>query len=351
MKCLVIGGTLFLGRAIVDNATLAGHDVTLFNRGKTNPGLYPDLEHIVGDRDGDLSSLRGYTFDAVIDTSAYFPRQVSAVVDALAGRCEHYTFVSSISVYADHSTPGADETADLAVVEDPSVEELGADYGGFKARCEATLDELLPGRVHHVRAGLIVGPYDDSGRFSYWVRRIAAGGDVLAPEPQAQPVQLIDVRDLAGWIVHAVTENITGRINATGTPGVHTMATMLDTIQRETKSGATLNWVSEQFLVDHDVEPWEQLPLWLSPASMPTHGGLMAYDNSQALRLGLELRPLAETITATLDNLRASDNPTAAKDFGNISPQPGLTPEHERQLLHSWKQAPRSDADGAVDLK
>ena len=218
MRVLVVGGTLFLGRAIVDRAVTAGHDVVLLNRGRTRPGLFPDLEQLVCDRNGDLSVLGGRQFDAVIDTCGYFPRQVRAMVEAVDDHLRHYTFVSSISVYADHSVRGGDETARLATVSDPSVEELGENYGGFKALCEQALDELLPGRVHHVRAGLIVGPYDYTGRFTYWIERIARGGEVLAPEPKDQPVQLIDVRDLADWIVDAAELGVHGAMNATGAP-------------------------------------------------------------------------------------------------------------------------------------
>ena len=176
-----MGGTLFLGRAIADQAIAAGHTVTLFNRGMTNPTLYLDTGHILADWDSDLALLRGRAFDAVIDTSGYFPRQVAAVADALRGELGHYTFISSASAYADQSTPGADETAALATVADPAKEGLGENHGGFKALCEAALGQRLPGRVHRVRAGLIVGPNDNTGRFSYWVKRIAEGGEVWHP--------------------------------------------------------------------------------------------------------------------------------------------------------------------------
>ena len=232
LKILVVGGTLFLGRAIVEHALAAGHEVALFNRGRTNPGLFPEAKRLVGDRDGDLSALEGRRFDAVIDPSAYFPRQVTEIVDALEP-IDHYTFVSSCSVYADHSVVGADEGNELLTVEDPSVESLDSpdNYGGFKAMCEAALEAALPGRCHHVRAGLIVGPHDPTGRFTYWVERLRRGGDIVAPEPQDQPVQFIDVGDLAAWILGAADRGVTGPLNATG-PRTHTMASMLDEIER-----------------------------------------------------------------------------------------------------------------------
>lgn len=339
MKCLMMGGTLFLGRAIVDAALDAGHDVTLFNRGRTNPGIYPDLELLVGDRDADLSSLQGRAFDAVFDTSGYFPRQVRSLVDALDD-VGHYTFVSSASAYADHSVPGADETAQTDTVDDPSVETLGPNYGGFKALCEAALDEMIPGQAHHVRAGLIVGPHDNTGRFSYWVERIATGGAVLAPEPRSQPVQFIDVRDIARWIIHAAETDVTGAVNAIGNPGELTMESMLTTIADTVHSSPSataetteLAWVDETFLVEQEVSPWQDLPLWLPPTTLPDHVGFMSRDNSKARRLGLELRPLSDTVGATLEWLQSPDHRIPGKDFGNDVPPAGLTAERERALL------------------
>jgi 2'-hydroxyisoflavone reductase len=246
MKFLVMGGTLFLGRAIVEVGLNAGHQITVFNRGQTNPDLFPEIEHLIGDRNSDLRALSGRSFDALIDTSAYFPRQVASVVDALAGQIEHYSFVSSMSVYAQSDEPNADESAGLGTVTDPKDEHSDENYGGFKALCEHALDSALPGRAHHVRAGLIVGPHDNTGRFSYWVQRFVSGGDVLAPQPPDQPIQLIDVRDLAEWTVHAATTGVTGPINASGAPGTHTMASMLATIQTSTASQATVHWVDER---------------------------------------------------------------------------------------------------------
>jgi 2'-hydroxyisoflavone reductase len=345
VRLLVLGGTLFLGRAVVDLALECGHEVTLFNRGRTNPGLYPHVEHVTGDRDHDLTGLAGRSFDAVVDTSGYFPRQIRSVVSAL-GPVGHYTFVSSVSAYADHSAPGADESAELATVTDPSAEDLDVDYGGFKAQCESTLDQLVrlgpaaqrsgPRRVHHVRAGLIVGPYDDTGRFTYWVRRIAAGGTVLAPEPRDQPVQLIDVRDLARWILHAVATNVTGALNAVGTPGGHTMGSLLSTIARVAGSDAQLEWVAEPFLLERKVKPWSDLPLWLPPASMPTHAGFMSRGNRAALDAGLQLRPVEDTVTAILAQL-AREEARMTKDFGTQLPEAGLSPTREAELLAQWR--------------
>src|SRR5688572_29497367 len=197
MRLLVLGGTKFLGRAVVEAAVARGHEPTLFHRGLTNPGLFPDLEHLRGDRDGGLAALQGRTWDAVIDPSGYVPRIVRASAELLADAVEHYTFISSISVYPSFPTPGMDESSPVGTLEDPTVEDVPAHYGPLKALCEQAAEAAMPGRVFHVRAGLIVGPNDPSDRFTYWPVRVAKGGDVLAPGSPERPVQIIDVRDLA----------------------------------------------------------------------------------------------------------------------------------------------------------
>ena len=336
MKVLVLGGTLFLGRAIVDRALADGHDVTLFNRGRTNPNLFDEVETLIGDRNGDLTQLHGRTFDAVIDTSGYFPRQVQAVIDVLDRNIAHYTFVSSIDVYADHSV-GNDETAELTGVTDPDNEGSDDNYGGFKALSEATLDAALPGRVHHVRPGLIVGPHDESGRFTYWVKRIAAGGTVLAPEPRSQPVQFIDVRDLARWILHAMTRRVTGAVNATSTPGSMTIESVLNTINTHSHNCADLVWVDEKFLVNAGVRPWRQLPLWVPPGSFPSHAGYVNLDNSRAVAQGLEVRPLIDTIEAVQQDLESRPSRSQSDDADSVTAA-GLTLARESELLSQWNE-------------
>ncbi len=333
MRLLILGGTVFLGRAVVDAATEAGVEVTLVNRGRTNPGLYPDLENLVADRNEDLRCLRGRSFDAVVDTSGYFPRQVRSVVEALEGNIGHYTFVSSVDVYADQSVPAADEDGDLATVTGLSDEESDDNYGGFKALCEATLDRHLPGRAHHVRTGLIVGPHDESGRFTYWVKRIADGGAVLAPGPRNQPVQFIDAADLARWMLHAADHHIVGPINATGTPGSMTLESVLDDINSVTGGHGQLEWVDEDFLFENGVKPWNDLPLWLPPKAIPSHAGYLSRSNAKALELGLELRPLTDTIAAIKADLPPSDVPS---EPAATKPAPGLEPAEEFELLAKW---------------
>ena len=334
MNVLIVGGTLFLGRAVAEKALTDGHTVALFNRGKTNPDLFPEVEHLLGDRDNDLAAIEGRNFDAVIDTCAYFPRQVDSLVDAL-GDIGHYTMVSSISVYADTATPGIDETAELAELTDDAIEGDGAYYGAYKAACERIAESRLPGRVHNVRAGLIVGPHDNTGRFSYWVERIALGGEVLAPEPREQPVQFIDVRDVAEWILVAATTGVTGAINATSALGSATLETTLHGIRLATGADADFTWVDDGFLVDHGVEPWSDLPLWLP---MPSHAGFLAHDTSLGFRLGLTLRPLEATVQATIDWLASGATAVVDKDFG-MTMSAGISAQREAELLAAYKSS------------
>ena len=325
MRVLLLGGTLFLGRHLVEAALERGHEVTLFNRGVTAPDLFPEIETLLGDRDaGELGALRGRRWDVAIDTSARVPRWVSDAAGLLAETVEHYTFVSSISVYADTSRPGTDETAPVHTLADETVEEITSAeaYGALKALCERAAEDAMPGRVLSVRAGLIVGPYDPTGRFTYWVHRIARGGRVLAPEPRAQPVQLVHGRDLAEWMLAMAERRESGVFNATGPERPLTMEGLLETIDETTGSGARLVWTDERYLVERGVEEWSELPLWLAPGVNPESAGLMAVDVRKALAAGLRFRPLSETIRETLDE--AETIPTA-----------GLPAARERELLAS----------------
>jgi 2'-hydroxyisoflavone reductase len=217
MYLLILGGTGFLGRHLVEAALGDGHRVALFNRGLSGPDLFPEVETIQGDRDGDLSVLQGRRWDAAIDTCGYVPRLVRASAGLLADAVDHYAFISSISVYSDAIGPGADEGAPVEELDGPTVVEVtGETYGGLKALCERAAEEEMPGRVLNVRSGLISGPHDPTNRFTYWPRRVAAGGEVLAPDRPERRVQFIDVRDLAAWIVAMSAELRTGTYNATG---------------------------------------------------------------------------------------------------------------------------------------
>jgi 2'-hydroxyisoflavone reductase len=323
VKALILGGTLFVGRHLVEAALERGDEVTIFNRGRTGDQLYRDVEHLRGDRDaGDLEALRGRTWDAVFDTSARVPRWVGDSARLLAENIEHYSFVSSCSVYAETSTPGTNEESPVHRLDDESTEEITSPevYGGLKVLCEKTAERAMPGRVLSVRAGLIVGPYDPTGRFTYWVHRIARGGKVLVPEPRDQPVQLIHARDLADWMLAMADRREAGVFNATGPEAPLTMESLLETIRKETSSDARLVWVRERTLLERGVEAWSDLPLWLAPGTNPESASFLAVDVSKAVAAGLSFRPLARTIRDTLEQAVPS-------------PQAGLDPARERELL------------------
>ena len=322
MRILVLGGTKFLGRAIVEAALARGHAVTLFNRGETNPELFPTAEKLRGDRDGDLSALEGRSWDAVVDTSGYVPRVVRASAELLRDAVEFYVFISTRSVYEIPFTPGADETAPLIELENASNEDIYADprnYGGLKALCEHVVEEVLPGRCAHVRAGLIVGPHDPTGRFTYWPHRIARGGDVLVPAPPDRRVQFIDVRDLGEWSVKLCESRRPGPYNAVN-EGV-AWGDLVETCRAATGADARFVWVSDEFLAEHEVGEWMELPLWIHD---PEWSGLHQADVSRALAAGLAVRPLEETVRATLEEAE----PTA---------DAGLSPQREAALLAAWQ--------------
>jgi 2'-hydroxyisoflavone reductase len=320
MRMLVLGGTKFLGRHVVDAALARGHEVTLFNRGRTRPELFPDVEKLRGDRDGDLAALAGRGFDAVVDTSGYVPRVVDATIDAL-GEVGHYTFVSTGSVYADLSSPPHEEDAVGALAE-PTEEVDGGSYGPLKALCEQVVRDRFP-EAFVPRPGLIVGPWDPTGRFTYWPQRLADGGRVLAPAPPGSPAQVIDGRDLAAWIVEAAERGLAGTYNALG-PQM-TLAEVIETCRRVAGSEAEVVWVDPAFLVEQGVEEWMELPLWISD---PAFAGMLSVPVDRAVAAGLRTRPLAETVADTLAWVRAGDAPADAPA--------GLEREKEQRVLDAW---------------
>lgn len=328
MNVLIIGGTRFLGRALVDAAVAQGHHLTLFHRGVTNPGLFPDIETMLGDRDGDLVALSGRKWDAVMDTCGYVPRIVSRSAEALSEQVGLYVYISSLSVYADVSQPGLDETAPVGRLEDETVEEItGETYGPLKALCEQVVTQTFPGRALIVRPGLIVGPHDPTDRFTYWPQRVSQGGEVLAPGRPERPIRFIDVRDLAEWIVRMAAAGKTGIYNADG-PGVpQSMHDLLVTSRGVSGSTATFTWVEEQFLFDNRVEPWSEMPLWV-PEMEPENAGFFAVRSDKAVSAGLRYRPVAETVQATLDWL--------TKLSPGREPRAGISRSREAELLALW---------------
>jgi 2'-hydroxyisoflavone reductase len=327
MRILVLGGTRFLGRHFVEAARARGHAPTLFNRGRTNPSLHEGVERLVGDRDGGLGALAGRTWDAVLDPSGYFPRLVGDSARALAGVAGQYVFVSSVSVYAEPIRAGADEDAPLATTDDPAAETItGANYGALKALCERAAREAFGPRTLVVRPGLIVGPHDTTDRFPYWPRRLARGGEVLAPGSPGAPTQFVDARDLAAWLVDLVERGVCGTFNATGPADPLTLGDCLARISRAVGGDARLTWVPEAFLRGQGVEPWLQMPLWL-------HESDQAMDTvsiARALAEGLRLRPLEETALDTLAWERS-----LAHDRRPASPT--LTPGREAEVLAAWR--------------
>jgi 2'-hydroxyisoflavone reductase len=318
MRLLLLGGPKFLGRAVIDAAVARGHELTLFNRGTTASGLYPDVERIVGDRDGGLAGLTGGAWDAAVDTSGYLPRVVAAGAELLRDTVGHYVFVSSISVYASFAEI-VDEQAPLAQLSEPGSEDIGRDYGALKVLCEHAVEDAFPGRATAVRAGLIVGPHDPTGRFTYWPRRIARGGDVLVPGPAWRPVQLVDVRDLAAWIVSCAEQRLTGPFNATGST---TMGAVVDAARRVTGSTARAVEVDDAFLADQGVEEWMELPLWVD-RRQDDWRRFLEVDVSRATSAGLTFRSLDDTVAATLAEAEPVDGV-------------GLAPQRERELLAAW---------------
>jgi nucleoside-diphosphate-sugar epimerase len=298
MRILVLGGTTFLGRATADAALAAGHDVTLFNRGTTNPELFPEAERIRGDLAGDLGALAGRSWEAAIDLDpTQLPRQTRRRAEALAGSAGHYVFVSTISVYADPAQPLA-EGSPLLEPPAPEPDEFAIElYGGLKVGSEGAVLEMLGERATIARAGLIVGPNDPTERFTYWPRRLAEGGDVLAPGDPDAPLQVVDARDLGAWLVHAAESRAGGVFNAAGPAEPLTLGGALERIAAAVDSRARLVWTDEQRILDAGVQPWMELPLWLPGTDAD---GLMRADVSRALAAGLTFRPLEETARDTL---------------------------------------------------
>jgi 2'-hydroxyisoflavone reductase len=312
MKLLILGGTKFLGRHAVDAALAAGHEVTVFTRGQTNPDLFPEVEHLHGDRDGDLGALEGRRWNGVVDTSGYVPRILRASAELLRDAVDRYVFVSSISVYDDFSQP-IDESTPLAQLADPATEEIAEHYGALKAACEAVIEAVYGDRGANVRAGLIVGPHDPTDRFTYWPRRLAAGGDVLGPGEPAAPVQFVDARDLAAWLVTLALEGPGGVFNATGPAEPLTFGDFLERARTAIGSDANVVWVEGQKLLDADVQPWSELPLWLPGDE---YAGMTRADTRRARAAGLTFRPLEETVVDTLawDRTLEANRPTLSRE-------------------------------------
>jgi 2'-hydroxyisoflavone reductase len=329
MKLLIIGGGKFVGRATAEAALARGHAVTLFNRGKTTLEVVPGVEWIRGDRDGSLGELDGRAWDAVVDACAYFPRQVEALLKALKGRIGHYLLVSSVSVYANLGEPYRDEESPLQPSIDGAQEKVTAEtYGPFKVMCEKAALEFGPASTLLVRPGIIVGPHDTTGRFDYWVRRVAEGGEILVPGSPDQPLQIIDVRDLALWMVEKAESNAVGAFNAVGPRHPLTWSAMIETATLALGARVEPTWVGDKFIEEQKAGDPGQFPLYISKDNprfrcMFQVGGKLAFEN------GLKIRPLPETVQDTHRWLRGP-NSADAKIIG-------ISRELESRLLAAWR--------------
>src|SRR5215212_261356 len=330
MRILIIGGTRFLGRHLVEAALARRHEVTLFNRGKTNPDLFPQLETILGDREKDLDKLSGRIWEAVIDVAGYFPRIVRLSAEVLEPKVSRYVFISSLSVYADFRKIGMDESYPVGKLEDETVEEVtGETYGPLKVLCEKVVQETFGGeRALIIRPGLIVGPHDPTDRFTYWPVRVARGGDVLAPQKPEALTQIIDVRDLSDFILKLIEDNASGVYNATGPDYELTLGKLLEVSKEISGSDASFKWASVDFLNQHKIEAWSDMPAWIPDSEEDI--GFARVNVSKATQAGLRFRPLEETLQDTLEwaKTRPVDHEWKA----------GLTQEREAEVLAALKE-------------
>ncbi|MBN9653494.1 NAD-dependent epimerase/dehydratase family protein [Halobacillus sp. GSS1] len=333
MKLLIIGGTKFLGRHIVESALSDNHEVTIFHRGKTNPGLFEEVTNIYGDRENleDLEKLADQNWDAVIDTCGYKPSTVSRSLDVLSGFTKKYVFISTISVYPDFTdVPDLEETAERMILTKEELEQAERKetfdpslYGPLKAHCEQEVQTRMEDKSIIIRPGLIVGPHDPTDRFTYWPSRVAAGGEVLAPGRKDQQIQFIDARDLAEWIVHLSKTEHTGIFNANGPDNKLTIQKFLETCASTLNEAVTFTWIPAPFLTEEGIQPWKDLPVWI-----PTDKDF-SQDASKAIQCGLKFRPLKETILDTYhwDQHRSNEDRGA-----------GITREQESDVLKKWQR-------------
>ncbi len=342
LRILILGGTGFLGPAQVEYALARGHTVTLFNRGRTNPDLFPGVERLVGDRDEnepDYSALEGREWDAVLDNSANVASWVMDAAPLLRDRVGRYLFVSSISAHTDNSIVGQGEDGPVFTQEDydeaiASEAGPGAAFGPNKAQAERETFKAFGERGIVVRPGLIVGPRDNSDRFTYWPVRIDRGGEVLAPGDGKDLTQIIDVRDLSEFMIHLLEEEASGTFVATGPELPLTMAGMLYGIRAVTSTPVSITWVSGEFLREHEVRGWTEMPAWVDPS--PEMAGFSAYDVSKAVGAGLAFRPLAETARDTLDWWKS-------KPEEERTMRMGIAPEKEAEVLRAWHDRSASE--------
>jgi 2'-hydroxyisoflavone reductase len=340
-RLLILGGTGFLGPAIVETALANGHHVTLFNRGRTRPGLFPNVEKRLGDRDPSkgegLKSLSTGEWDAVFDDSGYFPRMVTASAELLRDRVGQYVYISSISCYRDPVPVGGTEDAPLATLADPTVETMGEkyeNYGGLKALCEQAAQKAIPGRTTVVRPGFIVGPDDPTGRFTYWPVRFDRGGDIAVPGSPTDPIQIIDVRDLGAWLVQVAERGTFGTFNACGPERRMEWGRVVDACRAATRTPGNVVWIPSEFVEKAEID----FPIWAPPIG--DSKGFHTWSNARALAAGLQFRPVEETVRDTLAWYQAQ---TKEKD-GRV--KLAFSPEDEAKALAAWRGAQDGGSGG-----
>ncbi|MEZ0327188.1 MAG: NAD-dependent epimerase/dehydratase family protein [Fimbriimonas sp.] len=334
MKILVLGGTVFLGRAFVEKALSEGHQLTLFHRGQHGADLFPEARHVLGDRDGGLGALPDEQWDAVVDCCGYFPRVVRQSAEHLLDRVGRYLFVSTISVYADPGATHQDESYPVGVIDDPSVEEItGESYGPLKALCEAEVLNAYGSQGLVIRPGLIAGPFDPTNRFTYWADRFAQGGRLIVPDRLEQPFQMIDVRDLAAFMLKGLRDELQGTFNVTGPDCVSTLRDMVFVLSSVCPEAVPVP-VPEALLKEHEIAFWQDLPLTLSADDQAD--GMMRVNIDRGMSAGLSFRPWAETARDTHDWSTKNPNP---------QPRHGLDSAKEDAVLKALDELGQLTAD------
>jgi 2'-hydroxyisoflavone reductase len=340
LRILFIGGTGFIGPHMVRRAVARGHTVTLFNRGRTNRHLFPEVEKLIGDRDGGLGVLEGRSWDAVIDTSGYVPRVVRESAELLRDNVHRYLFVSTGDAYADFKKIGLDEDYTLDTIEDPTSEDPSRFYGPLKVLCEQAVREAYPDRNTVLRPGWIIGAGDYNSISSYWPMRVHHGGEVLAPGEPTDPMQIIDPHDLAAFVIKILEEDINGTFNTVGPGSPMTTAEFLYGIRAVTSSPVRFTWVPGDFLVEQDVGAMTDMPIWFPPSDdyptpapfEPGAKGFHQMSGARAIAAGLTFRPLAETARDIIDEYLARD-----VDWATTARRFGLSLEREAEVLAAWR--------------
>jgi 2'-hydroxyisoflavone reductase len=336
MRILVLGGTGFLGPHFVEAALKNGHQLTLFNRGKTNPGRFKDdrynsIEQLQGDRKTDLTALNGKQWDAVLDTSAYLPSDVKRSCELLKDAVNQYLLISTVSVYAKNNIPNLDESGELIELPAGTEEKVTNEtYGGFKAASEKMAQSVMPNKACIVRPGLIVGPGDTTDRFTYWPARALRGGEILAPEKPEAPTQFIDVRDLAEFILRLIENKNVDVYNADAQAGSLTMGALINSCIKQAKNKAKPVWVPADFLEAQKVGAWMDLPCWIPAAG--EYAGFGRTSAAKAKKAGLRYRPLDITVRDTMKWWQEQSEERRAK------PKAGLSAEREAAVLKAWKE-------------